>query len=600
MYGTRFILAFVFLALLAAGTLFAAALTAEHSRLAYDFGEAPVHVSLHGECRIGDGIPVAYDSTRADALPPTGTEPVVFTGHCRPAIPAGERVFVRVRHLRASIAVNGRELFSVGGEGTHPSFTHSPGNIWAMFRSPGISPDDTLTIRLQRLDAAVPPRPVQLFLAGIRFGSAWGLLGEELREVWWTFPIGIFFIALSVPLLMLALFFRSRHETKLVVQALLLAGMYFCGGIWEGINYGLLSLIFPLPLGVMTLEAFTVFFCGVFLKLYVATAVTGWRRRFVLTAALLCLALIVMTAALQLSSRVDLFVMQRYLYRIDMALFAGTLGCLLLEQRSGDRAARMAFLTFIPVCFMVILEVALYNAGYFNNGLLVSLGMLATALLQIALLVSTALTNMERAGRLERQLVESRIAVSLSQIRPHFLYNMLTGIQTLCSDEPAKAELALGDFVAFLRGNLDSLTNLVPIPLVRELEHVRHYLALERMRFGDRLRVIWRLTAADFTLPALSVQPLVENAVRWGMRESGVTVTIASEATDQAHVLTVTDDGRGFTLSDPHPSKHARGSGVALASIRTRLADMCGGSLSIVSEPGKGTRVTIRIPREKA
>ncbi|WP_458862740.1 sensor histidine kinase [Acidaminobacterium chupaoyuni] len=219
----------------------------------------------------------------------------------------------------------------------------------------------------------------------------------------------------------------------------------------------------------------------------------------------------------------------------------------------------------------------------------------------MALLVIYASVHVGRGQKLaerETELLESRTTVMLSQIQPHFLYNSLASIQDMCHGKAPEAEQSLVEFAEFLRGNLDSLTRREPIPFERELAHTRNYLALECYRFGGRLRTEFDLQVTAFCVPALTLQPIVENAVRHGVteREEGGVVRIASAETADAYVVTVTDDGVGF---DPTKELADGRSHIGIANVRGRLEAMCGGALTVQSIPGRGTVTTIKIPKER-
>ena len=194
---------------------------------------------------------------------------------------------------------------------------------------------------------------------------------------------------------------------------------------------------------------------------------------------------------------------------------------------------------------------------------------------------------------------ELQTALMLSQIRPHFLYNALTAIRNLCKNDPEEAYLSLGLFADYLRGNMDALSNGRMIPFEKELEHVKTYLMLEQMRFEDELSVEYDIQYSDFSLPALTIQPIVENAVRHGatMNENGGVITIQSVKTEDGAVITVTDNGPGF---DPNTSPTDGRSHLGLKNIRACLAAKNCGELRIDSIPGTGTTVTILIREEKA
>lgn len=216
-----------------------------------------------------------------------------------------------------------------------------------------------------------------------------------------------------------------------------------------------------------------------------------------------------------------------------------------------------------------------------------------------------------RLERKEKELAEARIDIMLSQIQPHFLYNSLTTIRQLCDVDPRQAKEAIRDFAQFLRGNMDSLKSKAPIPFEQELSHVENYLALEHQRFQDRLCVKYAIETKSFAIPPLTLQPIVENAIRHGIlkREKGGTVTIATRETGNAWFVTVTDDGVGIqetvqeddrnmvSESDGKGSEKDGHSHIGIENVRERLAALSNGTLEIYSTPGKGTMVMITIPK---
>ena len=198
---------------------------------------------------------------------------------------------------------------------------------------------------------------------------------------------------------------------------------------------------------------------------------------------------------------------------------------------------------------------------------------------------------------LKAELTESRIATMISQIQPHFIYNTLGTIEQLCITEPKEASKLVRNFSLYLRGNFSELDNAKPIRFSKEMNHVKHYTDIEQVRFPD-MTIQYDLRSVEFLLPALSVQPLVENAIKHGLMglEEGGIVTISAYETENSYVVEVTDDGVGFDMNAGFDeTKH-----VGIKNIRGRIEAMCGGSLTIESEIGKGTKATIRIPREVA
>ena len=198
---------------------------------------------------------------------------------------------------------------------------------------------------------------------------------------------------------------------------------------------------------------------------------------------------------------------------------------------------------------------------------------------------------------LNAKLTESRIATMISQIQPHFIYNTLGTIEQLCITEPNEASKLVRNFSLYLRGNFSELDNAKPIRFSQEMNHVKHYTDIEQVRFPD-MTIQYDLRSVEFLLPALSVQPLVENAIKHGLMglEEGGIVTISAYETEEFYVVEVTDDGIGFDMNAGYDeTKH-----VGIKNIRGRIEGMCGGTLTIESEIGKGTKATIKIPKEVA
>lgn len=197
----------------------------------------------------------------------------------------------------------------------------------------------------------------------------------------------------------------------------------------------------------------------------------------------------------------------------------------------------------------------------------------------------------------EQELSNSRIAIMLSQIQPHFLYNALSTIRALCRRDPPKAEQAMIEFTEFLRGNMDSLSADKPISFAQELAHTNNYLALEKMRFPNKLNLVYDIKTIMFCLPTLTLQPIVENAVRYGVTKKveGGTITIATKETACAFTITITDDGAGY---DPMQPKEDGSSHIGISNVRHRLETMCKGTLTIESQLGVGTKAIITIPKE--
>ncbi len=249
----------------------------------------------------------------------------------------------------------------------------------------------------------------------------------------------------------------------------------------------------------------------------------------------------------------------------------------------------------------LLLDLCGVGRSIYSSGTCTKTAFLAMLLLYLIRAAKFAVVNAHAAVRaklLERQLEDSRISIMLSQLQPHFLYNVLNSVYYLCRHDPEAARDMIDKFSDYLRNNLASLEQTELIPFREEYQHVQTYLSLEELRFGASLNVVYDIGTEDFLLPPLSVQPLVENAVRHGVtkKEGGGTVRLTTRETADSFVVTVSDTGRGF---DPDHYMDDGKIHVGIRNVRKRLEYMSGGTLTIVSAPGEGTSAIITLPKKK-
>jgi sensor histidine kinase YesM len=190
----------------------------------------------------------------------------------------------------------------------------------------------------------------------------------------------------------------------------------------------------------------------------------------------------------------------------------------------------------------------------------------------------------------EKMIKDANAKIMVSQIQPHFVYNTLSSISTLITIDPEKAQKALDEFADYLRMNFSTLTANRLVSFEDELKHIETYVQLEKLRFNNRVNVIYDIKDSHFNVPPLSIQPLVENAIKHGILKKieGGTVTIKTYETDDAHIVEVMDDGVGFVINDVDfkSNKH-----LGLNNIKYRITTMCKGDLNLYSEPNKGSKM---------
>ncbi len=187
------------------------------------------------------------------------------------------------------------------------------------------------------------------------------------------------------------------------------------------------------------------------------------------------------------------------------------------------------------------------------------------------------------------------------QIQPHFLYNVLNEIYYLCKKDPDLAQEAIADFSDYLRENLETIKSEHMVPFEKEIEHTEHYLRLEKLRYEERLDVIWNLEETDFSIPPLVLETIVENAVKHSVAKSrnGGSITITSKKTKdhgkEEMLISVEDrrfdtEGNSGMYGGEDKSTH-----IGIENAEKRLESLCGGTITM-TKTEHGSVVEIRIP----
>ncbi len=195
----------------------------------------------------------------------------------------------------------------------------------------------------------------------------------------------------------------------------------------------------------------------------------------------------------------------------------------------------------------------------------------------------------------KRSVRDLKQTMYVAQLQPEFVSTTLQKIKNMPGNPPAMMN-AIDLFDRYLRNNFKSTEDKV-IPFSTELEHVKLYVGLEKLRFKDKLEVKFEINDEDFEIPPLILQMVVENAIKHGITKkvNGGTVIISTEMTNTDHKIVVQDDGIGFDVNQPIENDDRNHIGIM--NSKKRLKDTINGKLFIESEPNKGTVATITIPR---
>lgn len=221
--------------------------------------------------------------------------------------------------------------------------------------------------------------------------------------------------------------------------------------------------------------------------------------------------------------------------------------------------------------------------------------------------IGTMITNQITVHGIKEKaelLDKAEIKALQSQINPHFLFNALSTISYFCSQQPQTAKSLINDLASYYRNNLTDANTMISIR--NELQHINAYIHLEQARFGDRLKVDYDIDIEEvFQVPALILQPIVENAIKHGLypKVSGGSILIRIEKRKGYYRITVIDDGLGisketlkiiFDTSIPKKS-------IGLSNVNQRLITLYGpkNHLRIYSRVDKGTIVVMRIPYQE-
>lgn len=267
--------------------------------------------------------------------------------------------------------------------------------------------------------------------------------------------------------------------------------------------------------------------------------------------------------------------------------FIGTL-------RRRAQLSRKVFLAFLIAILPI--TAALIVHLFIDVFPLIDVSFVLSALAMYSLILSDQIEQDRRKQqkilRQQQEIAHERASVMVLQMRPHFIYNTLMSIYSLCRLNPKKAQRTTMDFTNYLRRNFNAVASDSTIPFSTELEHTRAYLAVEQAQYDDMLIVEYDTPFTRFRLPPLTLQPIVENAVKHGMNPDygPLYISIRTRHTDSAAEIIVEDTGPGFDFSDeskPH---------IALKNIQQRLEMMCGGSMTITPRNDGGTVVKLTIP----
>lgn len=497
-------------------------------------------------------------------------------------------------YIMMTISINGEVVYG-GYPYTESLIRDLCSKAWATWATPQMNVGDVVEIRLQNpyrfgnadaynefLRMIVPATPEKLQ----------GYLDKQTRP-YWIAGLGMVICALVLFGMAFAGFSQHRRNVGVYMSGGLL--VLFAGGF---VMFDTLDISLSNQLYVVNSYARQIFLMLFVFELFVLTGyhLSGKTKK---PAAFITVVSAVTDAAIMLIAFVTgrtLFGLMLIWTMIHVILVAVmVLLCVAqLKNRSGENRFSLwggcilylVILAEIVNCYTCWWESMLPGKSVF---ILLLLIYLAREIKQIQKNYFSAV----REERLEAELRESRVRLSLGQIRSHFIYNVLAAINYTGQHDASKANDAVECFVRYLRSNVDVLQNDKLIPFEQEMAHLRDYIALEKIHYDEDICFNEELEVTDFLIPPLVLQPLVENAIHHGfdkMQKQG-SITIATRRSEDNVTITITDDGAGYDQTKP-----MREGAVGIRNVGFRIEHMIGGTMYMESHPGKGTCVTIQMP----
>lgn len=533
---------------------------------------------------------------------------VILRGHLNVQVTEENCLYYYRNHIGISMYINGeqRALDSVteyASRGIGLS-AFMCGREWSSMYPSDISPEDELEIHLYNPHAHGNETAYRDFLNTLCIGPAsekFELLQKNLEPYGQPFRIaGGLFTIMALVLLgaaMVAAIQRMRVSGRLFTMGLL---TLFVGGffIFDTIDVCFWNDILVLNTYARQICIMLAVCC---LGYCICDALEEKIQTVARTAALVSTLLDAALIGLSFSGRTVIFDTCIYWEVSQWILCPLFVICCVLQLRRTGKKNALILVSGILLCVTILLDIAGVGSNILSGGNC-SKGMFCLlCVVHIAAAAKSIVTGYRasvKVQKLEQKLQESRISVMLSQLQPHFLFNVLNSIYYLCGKDPEAARKMVDKFSAYLRNNLDSLDQKTMIPFRKEYDHIQTYLELEKLRFDEELTIVYDIQTDRFFVPALTVQLLVENAVKHGItkKRGGGVLALSTREESESYVITVTDTGVGF---DPEHYMDDGKVHIGIENVRQRLEHMADGALKITSTPGEGTTAVIIIPKKE-
>ncbi len=547
--------------------------------------------------------------SKADYKLLRGERYVKVRGHFRQPIEIDNGFALGINNIQVQLSLNGTQLADFGRPDTYPEYSIGPGKCYIQINiERTVTEQDEFELVLTNPYKRYGADAVYNHLNGIFIVGPLNALSLIITKTNWFFSIlGIAFVVVGLiasasMILLMRDGIRNRIHQWVVMSSFSVFAM--TGGYYLLVSSlePVLALFInnPTACNVMVSVSYYLLCMGVLMN-YMSVVTKPILMHIIWHNALVGLLGITVLMVLQFFGITDLYEFVEFPVLIGTVITFIAVPILYYEWKGTGKVISIIQLTIMMpfIISMVIQELDTYVFHLFPQVHFPQYGVMLTGTLQFYRMIKLIRVSSQKRLEYERtkaELSETRITMAISQIQPHFLYNALNTIQYLCATDPPKASYIVEKFAKYLRGNMDSLSQKEPIPFDKEISHLENYLAIEKLRFPE-ITFKYKFDVSDFKLPALTVQPLVENSIKHGVRSLGEKglITISTWQDEKRYFIRVEDNGIGFDM-EAAPKDDGR-SHVGIENIVARVKNMMQGEVIMESERGKGTRTTIVIPK---
>lgn len=526
-----------------------------------------------------------------------------FRCHVAEPIADGSVLHLFLQHMQMELRINGSIVgqYARGYEESHPSWC---ANVWADVELPATTPQDEMELRLysrHHLESRGKGNVYADTLASMRLGDRLTMYrwGSELNRPERLVGFLLLLAAMLLTGIALASVWMQHTLQRSVLFASLLIfgeGLYWLSGTSEMIRYvsGSVAMFSMGRAMSRTLVAYG-------LLASAAGRAHGKRRHAVRVISRTSGSFSLVYAVLTLTGLVPLCDAEWVWRAAQMVCIAAGLCFFFADLRAfmeqGQSVGNVLWgASFLVACISLLMELAAFSdavSAIARNVFVLALLVFAAAVL---MQLSVGRAAQKQTESLSAELQQSRSLLALCQIRTHFIFNVLNAISGLCKSDPQQADTELVRFSRYLRGNIDTIQEGALVPFEKELDHVQNYVALEQLRFGEKIMLDEHYETMNFMVLPLLIQPLVENSIKHGLlpAEQGGVIRLSTQTDGDEVIIEIADNGIGFD-----PRVEFAKSSIGLANVRYRVEQMMGGRMKLESAPGKGTKVKIFLKLEK-